>query len=181
MKKMFLVLLAAGFAASCTNNKSATSTSSTGQDSALAALNWKDSMIQQNKALILSDFQALNSGDMAGAVKGSAPDAVDYGDGSSNPIHGADSIIAGLKEFQDAFPDNKASNFLVVGDLHHVAIFSDWTGTFTKPFMGMNPTHKSYKYRDVDLFTFNDSGQITEHHNIMPFRDIIMQVGGKMK
>jgi hypothetical protein len=32
--------------------------------------------------------------------------------------------------------------------------------------MGIKPTGKSFKYRDVDLFTFNDAGQITEHRSV---------------
>lgn len=181
MKKVPLFFLVAVLAASCKNNNEAATSSTSGQDSTLAALSWKDSMIQKNEALVLSDFKAFNAGDLDGAFKGSAQDYVDYGDGSGNPVRGLDSIKAALKAYEAAFPDNRSSNYVVVGDLHHVALFADWTGTFTNAFMGLKPTHKSYHYRDVDLFTFNDSGQITEHRGIMPFGQVLMQLGVRVK
>jgi predicted ester cyclase len=50
----------------------------------------------------------------------------------------------------------RAENFLVIKDGNHVAVFADYSGTFKNPMMGIKPTGKSFKYQDVDLFTFNE-------------------------
>jgi hypothetical protein len=47
--------------------------------------------------------------------------------------------------------------------------------------MGMKPTNKSYKVKDVDLFTFNNEGKITEHHSVQSMQTMMTQVGAKMK
>jgi len=47
--------------------------------------------------------------------------------------------------------------------------------------MGMKPTGKSYKLKDVDLFTFNDEGKITEHRSVQSMETMLSQVGAKMK
>ncbi len=45
--------------------------------------------------------------------------------------------------------------------------------------MGIKPTGKSYKVKDVDLFTFNDDGKITEHRSVQSSSTIMMQTGAK--
>jgi hypothetical protein len=47
--------------------------------------------------------------------------------------------------------------------------------------MGMKPTGKSFKVKDVDLFTFNDEGKITEHRSVQSGKTMMDMVGAKMK
>jgi hypothetical protein len=47
--------------------------------------------------------------------------------------------------------------------------------------MGMKPTGKSFKVKDVDLFTFNDEGMITEHRSVQSGKTLIDMAGAKMK
>ena len=51
----------------------------------------------------------------------------------------------------------------------------------TGEFMGMKPTGKSFKLKDVDLFTFNDAGKITEHRSVQSSQTYINQVEEKVK
>ncbi len=96
------------------------------------------------------------------------------------PMKGRDTIINMVKGFLSAFPDYKGENFMVVGDGNHVAVFADYSGTFKNPLMGMKPTGKSFKYRDVDIFTFNDAGQITEHRSVQSGKTLMDMIGAKM-
>ena len=55
------------------------------------------------------------------------------------------------------------------------------SGTFKAELMGMKPTGKSFKVKDVDIYTFNDDGKITEHRSVQSMATMLSQVGAKMK
>ncbi|HTD40304.1 MAG TPA: ester cyclase [Mucilaginibacter sp.] len=178
MKKLLVLMGVAVFATSCNSGNSPMMNN--GNDSVAAAYAAKDSVLEKNKATALASVQAFSSGKLDEAFKDVTPDAVDYGDGGMAPIKGRDTIISMVKGFLSAFPDYKAENLMVVGDGNHVAVFGDYSGTFKKPLMGIKPTGKSFKYRDVDLFTFNDAGKITEHRSIQSGKTMMDMVGAKM-
>ena len=178
MKQLLVLVGFAAFVTSC--NNSSPSTMNNGMDSVNAAYAAKDSVLEKNKATALASVQAFSSGKLDEAFKDVTSDAVDYGDGMMKPIKGRDTIISMVKGFLSAFPDYKGENFMVVGDGNHVAVFGDFSGTFKNPMMGMKPTGKSFKYRDVDLFTFNDEGKITEHRSVQSNKTMMEMVGAKM-
>ena len=178
MKKLLALICFAAFIASC--NSSSSTAMDNGKDSVVAAYAAKDSMLEKNKATALASVQAFSSGKLDDAFKDVAPDAVDYGDGSTKPVKGRDTIINMVKGFFTAFPDYKGENFMVVGEGNHVAVFADYSGTFKNPMMGMKPTGKSFKVKDVDLFTFNDAGKITEHRSVQSGQTMMSMVGAKM-
>jgi predicted ester cyclase len=174
-----LVLIGfAVFITSCNNGNSPMMNN--GKDSVAAAYEAKDSMLEKNKATALASVQAFNSGKLDDAFKDVAADAVDYGDGEMAPIRGRDTIISMVKGFLSAFPDYKGENYMVIGEGNHVAVFADYSGTFKKPLMGIKPTGKSFKYRDVDLFTFNDAGKISEHRSVQSGKTLMAMIGAKM-
>jgi predicted ester cyclase len=176
MKQLFAFIVILAVVTSC-NGNNGTSSSTTSMDSTSATNN----KLEKNKAAALNCVQSFSNGSVEGTIKDCAQDMVDYGDGSMPPSKGLDSIKAGIKSMIDAFPDFKGSNFMVLSDdANHIAVLADWTGTFKNTFMGMKPTGKSFKIKDVDLFTFNDAGKIIEHRNIMPFSNLLEQVGAKM-
>ena len=78
-----------------------------------------------------------------------------------------------------AFPDFKGENFTTIAEGNHVVVIGDWSGTFKGDLMGVKPTGKSFKVKDVDIFTFNDEGKITEHRSIQSIEHIMSQVGAK--
>lgn len=172
MKRLLAILAVASFIATACNNPSSTA-SSTGTDST-------NKMLEKNKAAALAADQAFNSHDAAGVFKDATPDVIDYGDGSAPPEKGIDSCKAGVQMFFTAFPDMKGSNFMAIAEGNHVVVFADWSGTFKGEFMGMKPTGKSFNnVKDVDLFTFNDKGQITEHRSVQSNMTYLGQVGAK--
>lgn len=179
MKQLLVYLVVAVIIISCNGNSS--SATSNAMDSLMAVQAAKDSVLEKNKATALASVQAFSSGKMDDAFKDVTPDAVDYGDGTMAPVKGLDSIKSMVKGFLNAFPDYKGENFLVMGDGNHVAVFADYSGTFKNAMMGMKPTGKSFKVKDVDLFTFNDAGKITEHRSVQSGKTLMEMVGAKMK
>jgi steroid delta-isomerase-like uncharacterized protein len=135
----------------------------------------------RNKATALASMEAFNTHNVDAILKDVASDVVDYGDGSGMVVKSKDSIKAMMTSFIKAFPDTKGENITAMAEGNKVAVFGTWSGKFTNEFMGMKPTGKSYKYNDVDIFTFNDAGQITEHRNIQSSNLMWMQLGVKMK
>jgi predicted ester cyclase len=175
MSRLLAILAAVSFIVAACNNPSSTSTS-TSQGGANA-----NEMLEKNKATALAADEAFNSHDVAGIFKNAAPDVMEYADGSIPPAKGIDSCKAIAQIYMNAFPDMKGSNFMAIAEGNHVAIFGDWTGTFKADFMGMKPTGKSFNVKDVDLFTFNDKGQITEHRTVQSNITYMSQVGVQMK
>lgn len=145
------------------------------------ATNGSSSTIEKNKATALASMQAFVSQNVDEVMKNAATDIVDYGDGSMPPIKSKDSVKSMMKQWFAAFPDYKGENMMTLADSNHVAVFADWSGTFKGPLMGMKPTGKSFKVKDVDLFTFDKDGKITEHRSIQSSVSIMSQVGGPMK
>jgi predicted ester cyclase len=179
MKQLLVLIGFAVFVTSCNSSNSAMMNN--GMDSVAAAYKAKDSVLQKNNATALAAVQAFSSGKLDEAFKDVTSDAVDYGDGMMAPVKGRDTIISMVKGYLSAFPDYKGENYMVVGDGNHVAVFGDYSGTFKNPWMGMKPTGKSFKYRDVDLFTFNDAGKITEHRSVQSGKTMMDMIGAKMK
>jgi predicted ester cyclase len=178
MKQLLVFIVLSVIIMSCNNNNPSASSNI---DSVASARSAKDSILERNKATALASVQAFSTGKMDEAFKDVTPDAMDYGDGTMAPIKGVDSIKSMIRGFMAAFPDYKGENFLVIGDGDHVAVFGDYTGTFKKPFMGIKPTGKTFKVKDVDLFTFNNDGKITEHRSVQAGSTIMDMVGARMK
>ena len=176
MKKLSLFLPVIFYLASCNNSGMSASSAA---DSTLATYKMKDSQLQANKATALSCSQNFTLKTLDVGLKDLTPDAVEYGDGTAPPVKGVDSIKAGAKAFLMAFPDMKGENFVVVGEGNKVMVYGEYTATFLGPLMKMKPTKKSFKCRDVDIFTFNDAGKITEHRNITTGASLLAQVGAK--
>ena len=181
MTRLLAMLTAICFIASgCTNTSSSTS----GEDSSKAAS--ADKMgsgdREKNKSAALASIQSFVNHDVNATLKDIAPDFVDYGDGSGPPVRGMDSCKAAIQSFISAFPDMKGENLMALAEDDQVAVFGDWSGTFKGKFMNMEPTGKSFKMKDVDLFTFNGNGQITSHRSIQSMAVMMMQVeAGKKK
>jgi len=181
MCRLFIALAAITFAvSSCTSKSGSASNTDTTQAVATNAGPNTD-MREKNKTTALAAEEAVNNHDAEALFKDATPDFTDYGDGSMPPVKGKDSCKAFFQQFLTAFPDIKGENLMAIADGNHVAVFGDWSGTFKGKIMDMKPTNKSFKIKDVDLFTFNDQGQITEHRSIQPMTTILMQVGASMK
>jgi predicted ester cyclase len=134
---------------------------------------------ESNKQKALNVEIAFGNKDVAGVMKDYAADFTDYGSLEWAPMNNLDTIKAGLESFMAAFPDLKGHNLCVCssasGDT--VVILGQWSGTFSQSYMGMQPTNKSFKYNDADIFAFNKDGKIISHRSVQGEATIMMQLG----
>jgi predicted ester cyclase len=182
MKKLLLVfstsiLLFAGCnssddAAKNTGDSTGTSTASSNSS--------QESKEERNKQIAMESIKGINNHDADAVLRHIEQNAVDYGDGSGPVMKGLDTIKAGIKAWMEAFPDYKSENEIYIADGDKVAVYADWSATFKKDFMGMKATGKSFKARDVDIFTFNDEGKMTEHRAVQSMGPIFQQLGVPM-
>src|SRR5437762_8580358 len=179
MTKSILMIAVIAFIAIGCNNQSTSGSSTDSTSTATTAS--KTDMTSENKAKALALLEAFNKHDASLAFKDAAPDIVDYGDGSTPPAKGIDSCKAFMQSYFAAFPDIKGENLMAIAEGNHVAVFGDWSGTFKGKMMNMEPTGKSFKIKDADLFTFNNNGQITEHRSVQSNGTIMMQIAADKK
>ena len=179
MKPSFIIISVLSCIVSACNSNTSTEPKT---DTTATTMNApKTDMAEKNKETALAVQQSVNNHDADAVMKYAAPDMVDYGDGNTPPAKGIDSCKKFLQGFFTAFPDIKGENLMAIAEGNHVAVFGDWSGTFKGEMMGMKPTGKSFKVKDVDLFTFNDEGKITEHRSVQSNETMMMQVGASMK
>ena len=177
MKKMVVVLavIAAGMMVACNNAAEQPAVVKDNTDSIKAA------KLEHNKATAMASVEGVNAHNVDQVLKDAAPDVTDFGDGSMKPTKSVDSLKSGIQGWLNAFPDVHGSNLTAVADGDWVMVWGEWTGTFKNDWAGMKATGKSYKYKDVDIFKFNDEGKITEHHSIQSPMTMMTMVGAKMK
>ena len=179
MKRIFIAItiVALSFLA-CNNDK--TADTSNGTDSASNGMNSKQDMKERNKEIAMASAKGFNDHNSDEILKNVTADFVEYGDGSMPPVKGSDSAKAFVKMFMASVPDYKVENLMALADGDHVAVIGDWSGTFKKDLMGMKATNKQFKVKDVDIFTFNADGKITEHRSIQSMDNIFKQLGTSM-
>jgi predicted ester cyclase len=135
---------------------------------------------ERNKETALASMRDLMKGNVDSAMSNVTPDAVDYGDGSMEPIKSRDSVVKMMKMWMAAVPDYKGDDLTAVADGNKVMVHGVWSGTWKGDLMGMKATGKSFKVNDVDIFTFNDEGKITEHRNVQSMNEVARQIGMSM-
>lgn len=175
MKPLLIIAAAISFVALSCNNSPTTTASS--DSAATTPVVTKTDLAEKNKQTALASMEGINNHNVDQVFKDASNDIVDYGNGGGHEIKGIDSVKKNLQDFLNSFPDIKGENLMALADGNHVAVFGDWSGTFKKEMMGMKPTNKSFKMKDVDLFTFNADGKITEHHSVQSAEYMMMQIG----
>lgn len=180
MKKVQLLAFAACLSFAACNNDSSNVGSSTDKDTTKSTTMTQEDKEERNKKVVMESIDAMNAHNPDNVLKDVTADAVDYGDGSMPPAKSVDTVKNGMKTFLAAFPDYKGSDLVAVADGDRVMVYGEWTGTFKNDYMGMKATNKSFKVKDVDIFTLNDDGKITSHRNVLPWSVSLMQVGAKM-
>jgi len=137
------------------------------------------SKTDRNKKTIMAGMEGLNAHDLNKVFKDIAANFLDYQDGSMPPQKG-DSAKESLRIFTAAFPDMKAENQVYCAEGDNVMVLSDWTMTFKNDMGSLKATGKTAKFKDVDIFTFDDNGKITSHRSIYPNSAMLAQVGVDM-
>jgi predicted ester cyclase len=123
-------------------------------------------------------MEGLKNRNVDQMLKDAAPDAVDYNDGSMPPVKNLDTLKAGIKAWMEAVPDYKMENVEYYADGNKVLVYYESSGTWKGDFMGMKATGKSFsKVKDVEIFTLNDEGKVTEHRSVQDMGAIWARLG----
>ena len=133
---------------------------------------------EQNKATC-QEFQqrVFNEGDISFAEKMLAEDFVDH---SPPPGSAGDkaSAVAMFRQMSERFPDSRSETLDLIASGDKVAVRTRVTGTDTNGFMpGMPATGKPFSIETIDVMTFDENGQNTEHHGIADISSAMMQLG----
>jgi predicted ester cyclase len=83
-----------------------------------------------------------------------------------------------MQLWNSSVKDYKSDNELAVSDGDYVFVYAGWSGTFKSDFMGMKTSGKSFKFKDVDIFKFNEESKITEHRAVH-FSTVLMQLASQ--
>lgn len=179
MKKLFFIAVTALVFMSCKDSTTSASTDNKSSDSTMT--DSQEAREERNKQTALTSTQVFaNGGTVDEVLKEADKDAIDYGTGEMPEVKGVDSIKSGLKMWMTAVPDYKGTDLMAVADGDYVMVYGTWTGTWKNEFMGMKPTGKSFKVKDVDIFKFNDAGKIIEHRGVQSMGEISRQIGMQM-
>lgn len=174
MKSLLIGVSILLFASSCKNNKTAHDNTPNNANVG-AKQNAQDKIEERNKKIALLCIKSWSNGNIDEIVKHLAPNTVEFGDESSPPVRGIDSAKQFMQLWNSSVKDYKSDNEIAVSDSDYVFVYAGWSGTFKNDFMGMKTTGKSFKFKDVDIFRFNDKGQITEHRAVH-FSTVLKQV-----
>ncbi len=180
MKKLLIILASVALLYSC-NDKNADGTSTTDSSSMNSTtMNDAESKEERNKQTALASIDGFNKRDVNVTLKDVDNDAMEYGDGSMEPVKGRDSVRKWMEAWFAAVPDVKADNVMAAADGDHVMVYSETSGTWKNDFMGMKATGKAFKIKDVDIFKFNDAGKIIEHRAVQSNETMARQLGMPM-
>jgi len=162
--------VAAGFLAGC---KGTGATVSVTTDSA-------SMQTEKNRVTALNAVQSFGDQKPDAIFVNCATDFIDYGSGEDKPMKNIDSIKAGMKQYFAAFPDLKLTNLTSFAHGDSALVYCTMSGTFKSDFMGMKANGKSFKFDDVDVFTFSKDGKITTHRSVQQSATSMAQLGIKM-
>lgn len=154
--------------ASCNNE---TKTGSKKKENGTAVAETKQ---ERNKKVIQASMDALAKRDVDAMVKDAAPGYVDYADETMPPSSNLDSTKAFIKMLLNSFENFNPGNAQLIADGDYVFYYADWSGVFKNDLMGIKATGKPVKFKDCDIFKFNDEGKITEHHSIQNMGALLM-------
>ena len=180
MKKLLAIAIAVSFFA-CTDACENSANTERDTSAVTTKANNQETKEERNKQTALNSISGFSQRRADVVLKDADKDFIDYADGSVPPMKGLDSARVGLQAWMDAFSDFQGSDVTAVADGDYVIVWGTWSGRWTKEFMGMKPTNKSFKVFDADILKFNDAGKIIEHRSVQSFKTMAEQIGMKMQ
>ncbi|MFN2456790.1 MAG: ester cyclase [Chitinophagaceae bacterium] len=171
MKKTILLLVASAVLfAACNDKKTGIAGNTSPQEE----------REERNKKIAMESVEGFNSHDVNIVLKNADKNAKEYGDGTMPVVSNMDSMRAGITAYFAAFPDVKGDDLKAIADGDWVIVWGEWSGTWKGDFMGQKATGKSFRFKEADVFKFNDNGKITEHHTVQSPISWMSQVGMNM-
>jgi len=133
---------------------------------------------QENEATARELIEkVMNEGDIGFAEKTLSEDYVER-----TPMPGGTpdkaGAIAMFQMMRSTTPDMHITVHETIASGNKVVVHSEMTGTDTSGFMGqMEPTNKPFTVDAIDVFTFDDAGQNSEHYGVYDMLGTMMQLG----
>ncbi len=179
MKRIICLFAVAIFVTEACKNTSSNLVSGEKKDSASLVLEASERRETTITLAVADIVDAYNTQHFIAAFKDYSPDVIDYGDGTGRPIKGIDSVRKLNLEFFGSFTNFKGEDVHIAVDGDLAMVWAKWSATWSKDFSGQKATGKSFHVQDVDVFKFNKSGKIIEHHSTQPLSSVASQVGMK--
>ena len=130
---------------------------------------------ESNKAAVCRFRDALNAGDLDGAIAVFAPNAVVHVSGAPDPL-----TLEGFKQFGramlSAFPGGMSTVEDVIAEGNKVVSRITYRGTHTGDMMGIPPTGKSVTVSETIIDQFGD-GKIVESWRLFDQMAMMQQLG----
>jgi len=133
------------------------------------------SVEERNRAIVLRNFRAFDSGDLRTLKETTAPDFVDH-----NPLEGQLPGVKGTMQasaiYRTAFPDAKIVVEDTVAESNKVVI--RWSGhaMHKGPFLGIPPTGKRVSLEGITIFRV-EKGRVAEQWGELNLFSIQRQLG----
>jgi len=133
------------------------------------------SIEETNRAIVLRNFRAFDSGDLSTLEETTAPDFVDH-----NPLKGQLPGIKGTiqasEAYRTAFPDAKIFVEDTIAEADKVVIRWSGQATHKGPFLDVPPTNKWVTLEGITIFRVV-KGRVTEQWGELNLFGIIRQPG----
>jgi len=133
------------------------------------------SVEERNRAIVLRNFRAFDSGDSRTLKETTAPDFVDH-----NPLEGQLPGVKGTMQasevYRSAFPDAKIVVEETIAEADKVVI--RWSGyaTHKGPFLDVPPTNKRVTLEGITIFRV-EKGRVAEQWGELNLFGILRQLG----
>ncbi len=129
---------------------------------------------EENKATIRMVIEELNRGNLL--MDAMTPDCVLHNDNPPPPTLTAQEFGLFMEDLLKAMPDyHVVIDDLIAEDEKVVGLYSE-TATMSGPFMGMEPTGKSYTAPAIEIYRF-ESGKIAEIWMVRNVASMLQQLG----
>lgn len=116
----------------------------------------------------------INEGNVDAAEEFLADDIADHT--PFGETSGRDAVVATLKELRTAFPDFNVTLNEIVADGDTVAVWMTQRGTHEGPFMGIEPTGRSFEIEAM-AFLWLEDGKIVERRSRPDVLGLLQQLG----
>ena len=130
----------------------------------------------ENQQLVRQWAEAINRGDIDGAIGLLAPDFAGYFTGMPQAVRGPEAFRQMYSYFiRPAFPDQQINIEQIVASGDRVGVQVNWTATHQGPFMNVPPTGKRIQVAGTGIFRIAD-GKIAEEWMQEDFLGIYQQL-----
>lgn len=133
---------------------------------------------EENRQTCLEFIERVfNEGDASFAEKMLSDDFVDHSPMPGSPGDKA-SAMEMFRGMAERFPGSRVEVLDTVASGNQVMVRARMTGTDTNGFIpGVPPTGKTFSMETIDVMTFDENGQNSEHYGIADMAGAMMQLG----